>query len=189
MIELHAPNPEWAAGALAFARLFRATLGAKAKRIHHIGSTSVPGLAAKDILDMQVTLADLGEDRALSAALDALGFSHRDGVTHDHLPPGETDPRRWAKRLYSLERPRRMNLHFRIEGAPNAIYAVLFRDYLRATPAAAAAYETAKRQLAAEYGDDPMRYSDRKDPVCDRIMDEARRWAETVRWQVPATEA
>jgi GrpB-like predicted nucleotidyltransferase (UPF0157 family) len=189
MIELHEPKPEWAAHALAFARLFRATLGAKARRIHHIGSTSVPGLAAKDIVDMQVTLADLGEDRAVGAALTALGFSHRDQVTHDHLPPGETEPRRWAKRLYKQERPRSVNLHVRVEGAPNAVYPLLFRDYLRATPAAAAAYEALKRQLAAECAGDLVGYTDRKDPACDRIVDEGRRWAERVGWKVPESEA
>jgi GrpB-like predicted nucleotidyltransferase (UPF0157 family) len=189
MIELHEPKPEWADCALAFARLFRATLGARAQRIHHIGSTAVPGLAAKDIVDMQVTLPDLGEDRAVSAALDFLGFSRRERITADHLPPGATDPARWAKRLYTMDRPRRINLHLRVEGAPNAVYALLFRDYLRATPAAAAAYETLKRQLAAEHADDLARYTERKDPACDRIVDEARRWAEQVRWQVPATEA
>jgi GrpB-like predicted nucleotidyltransferase (UPF0157 family) len=176
MIALHDPKPEWAAHALAFARLLRATLGARPQRIHHIGSTAVPGLAAEDIVDMQVTLPDLGEDRAVSAALDALGFSRVDRITGDHLPPGATDPARWAKRLYTLDRPRRIDLHIRVEGAPNAVYALLFRDYLRATPAAAAAYGTVKRQLAAELAD-------------DQIVDEARRWAETVGWKVPATEA
>jgi GrpB-like predicted nucleotidyltransferase (UPF0157 family) len=199
VIELHEPRPEWAAHALAFARLFRATLGARARRIHHIGSTAVPGLAAKNIVDMQVTLPDLGEDRAVTmgtappnpvaAALDALGLSHRDWVTQDHFPPGETNPARWAKRLYTMEKPRHLNLHLRVEGAPNAIYALLFRDYLRATPAAAAAYEQAKRRLASECGDDRAQYAERKDPVCDRIVDEARRWAEEVGWKVPPTEA
>ncbi len=188
MIEIHDAKREWAGEFRGLARLLRAALGTRAEKIHHIGSTSVPGLAAKDVIDVQVTVPDLGDDGAIGAALAPLGFVRTRRVS-DHLPPGATDPSRWQKRLYCLERPRAVNLHVRVEGWPNARYPLLFRDYLRATPEAAAAYEAVKRRLAAEHGDDLARYSDRKDPECDRIMDHARRWAEQVGWRVPESEA
>jgi GrpB-like predicted nucleotidyltransferase (UPF0157 family) len=187
-VEIHAPRPEWAGEFRALAPLIRAALGARARAIHHIGSTSVPGLAAKDILDLQVTVADLSGDEARDRALGTLGFTRVEARTGDHLPPGATDASRWEKRLYWLRLPRAVNLHVRVEGWPNARYALLFRDYLRATPEAARGYEAVKRKLCAEHPDDLGAYADRKDPECDRVMVAARAWAELVDWKLPASE-
>jgi dephospho-CoA kinase len=187
-IEIHEAKAGWAQEFRGLGRLLRTTLGTRARGIHHIGSTAVPGLAAKDRIDIQVTVGDLGEDEAVGKVLLALGFEKRERVTADHLPPGATDASRWAKRLYKLERPRAVNLHLRVEGRPNATYALLFRDYLRAVPEAAAEYEAVKRRLAAECGDDLVRYTDLKDPECDRVIEKARRWAEQVGWKVPPSD-
>jgi GrpB-like predicted nucleotidyltransferase (UPF0157 family) len=187
-VVIHAPRAQWAGEFRALAPLLRAALGERAWAIHHIGSTAVPGLAAKDVLDLQVMVADLEGDEARDRALHTLGFARVVRITGDHLPPGATDASRWAKRLYSLREPRAVNLHVRPEGAPNARYALLFRDYLRATPEAAQAYEVVKRRLAAEHPDDLGAYADNKDPECDRVMEAARTWAEMSGWEVPASE-
>lgn len=186
-VEIREAKATWAQDFRGLGRLLRAGLGTRARAIHHIGSTAVPGLAAKDVIDVQVTVGDLAE-RSLGGALAALGFARIERVTADHLPPGATDPARWAKQLYKLERPRAVNLHVRAEGRPNAVYPLLFRDYLRAVPEEAAAYEAVKRKLAAEHPDDRGAYTDLKDPECDRIMERARRWAEQVGWKVPPTD-
>jgi GrpB-like predicted nucleotidyltransferase (UPF0157 family) len=188
-VVIHEPKASWAAEVRALAPLIRTVLGARARSLHPIGSTAVPGLAAKDVLDIQVTVDDFGEDRSLDRALATLGFTRIAAVTADHLPPGATDASRWEKRLYKLQKPRPVSLHVRRHGAPNAAYALLFRDYLRATPEAARAYEAVKRRLAAEHPDDPGAYADHKDPECDRVMEGARRWAEATGWSVPAGDA
>ena len=109
-------------------RALRGVLGERALRIDHIGSTSVPGLAAKDTIDVQVTVADLPDANLLAGA----GYREFAPV-RDHRPPdapyGEDD---WAKRLFN-EPPdeRRANIHVRVEGRANQRYALLFRDYLR----------------------------------------------------------
>jgi GrpB-like predicted nucleotidyltransferase (UPF0157 family) len=156
----------------------RAALGSLALRIDHIGSTAVPGLAAKDVIDMQVTVTALDE-AALVRALTPLGYTLRGDITCDHIPPGQDDsPVEWRK-LY-FQPPvgqRRSHLHVREAGRANQRYALLFRDYLRAAPASAAAYAQIKEALARRRPEDQDAYYEVKDPVCDIIIDAAERWA------------
>jgi GrpB-like predicted nucleotidyltransferase (UPF0157 family) len=146
--------------------------------IDHIGSTSVPGLAAKDVIDLQVTVADLAHADRLAPAFQALGY-RATPWRQDHQPAGDTsDPRLWEKRLWqSPPGARRVNAHVRVAGWPNQRYALLFRDYLRAHPDAAAAYARLKRALAERLGDDQDVYTDIKDPACDLIVVAAEAWA------------
>ena len=164
-----------------FARLegdVRAALGARALRIDHIGSTAVPGLAAKDRIDVQVAVADLNDANPLGAA----GFLEFAPVA-DHAPPwAPHDAEQWQKRLFQSDGARRAaNIHVRLDGRANARYALLFRDYLREHPPAAAAYAELKRRLAAELRD-VGRYADVKDPACDLIMVAAEDWARATGW-------
>jgi GrpB-like predicted nucleotidyltransferase (UPF0157 family) len=104
-------------------------------------------MAAKDVLDVQVRVADL--ERAVAAfdvPLAALGF-RRMPYHRDHVPAGCTDdPRRWAKRLWCRRNSAApaVNLHARVVGSPNARLALLFRDWLRAHPEAVAPYAAFK---------------------------------------------
>jgi GrpB-like predicted nucleotidyltransferase (UPF0157 family) len=158
-----------------------AALGPVAERIAHIGSTAVPGLAAKDIIDVQVGVRDLDDPR-LASAFEKLGATATE-IHGDHVPTGHTDPAGWKKRLY---RPpaswRPTNLHVRQVGLANFRYALLFRDYLRHSLPVAAAYAQVKIALARLHPDDPEAYYDVKDPVCDLIMHAAERWATETRW-------
>jgi len=70
-----------------------------------------------------------------------------------------------------------VNAHVRVAGWPNHRYALLFRDYLRAHPPAAAAYARLKLALAERFGDDLRAYTEVKDPACDLIMAAAEDWA------------
>jgi GrpB-like predicted nucleotidyltransferase (UPF0157 family) len=155
--------------------------------VEHIGSTAVPGLAAKDVIDVMTAV---GNNSALVKAADALaaaGWSVRPaGQGNDHPVPGlASDPREWVKRFaHEPEGDRRTNVHVRIVGRANHRYALLFRDFLKAHPDEAARYAEAKRSLA-EWCDSTAQYAEEKDPVCDVIYLSAERWAEEVAWQLP----
>lgn len=176
-IEILEHDARWADEFAAHAVELRAALGSLALAVDHIGSTSVPGLAAKDVIDIQVTVAALGDD--VTRAMTAAGFTHRADITADHVPPGApAKPADWSKQ-YFQNKPgaRRAHVHVRVAGAPNQRYALLFRDYLRAHPEAAAALAEVKSQLAARFADDADSYYAIKDPVCDLIWTAAKAWA------------
>jgi GrpB-like predicted nucleotidyltransferase (UPF0157 family) len=183
MIQIVEYNPGWPGEFEKIARVVGGALGEKALRIDHIGSTSVPGLAAKDIIDVQVSVGQF--DDALTAAFASIGYTLRGDIMGDHLPPGFTGPEsEWEKRYF---RPpvdlRPTHMHVRILGRANQRYALLFRDYLRTHPLAAGGYANLKRILAQFHGDDPDAYSDIKDPVCDIIMQSAEEWANVTMWE------
>jgi GrpB-like predicted nucleotidyltransferase (UPF0157 family) len=165
-------------------------MGAHALRIDHIGSTSVPGLPAKDIIDIQVTVADFEDFAASVPALAAIGYTLVEEIKADHqpgdprMPPDLPYDPQWEKRyLRAPAGQRPTHLHVRAAGRANQRYPLLFRDYLRAHADAAAGYGLFKQRLAALVGDDRIRYTDTKDPVCDIIMSAAERWAVATGWQ------
>ena len=166
----------------AIARVLHDALGDLALRIDHIGSTSVPGLAAKDVIDVQVTVRQLSPE--LEAAFQQARYPRRIDITHDHRPPtatGSSDD--WQKQYYQPPSDvRNTHVHVRRAGNPNGRYALLFRDYLRAHPLAAAAYAQAKVALAQHGPDDWDLYYDVKDPICDIIMAGAEDWATATHW-------
>lgn len=173
MIAIVDYNPTWPAEFEALRAGLQAALGPLALRIDHIGSTAVPGLSAKDVIDVQVTVAALSPE--IAERLRAAGLEQRDELRYDHVPPGaDEDPRRWAKMVF-VQPPgqRRANIHVRVAGHPNQRYPLLFRDYLRAHPHSAGAIDRAKRAIAARHADDVEAYYDIKDPVYDLIWDAA----------------
>jgi GrpB-like predicted nucleotidyltransferase (UPF0157 family) len=184
-VEIVAACSSWPDEFRRIAEELRACLDGLALRIDHIGSTSVAGLSAKDVIDVQVTVAALDLDR-LAPAFERAGCLHRaDQPGFDHRPPGAQGPSEdWAK-LYFEPRPgkRAAHMHVRVQGRPNQRYALLFRDYLREHPAAADAYAELKRRLAALEIDRGV-YADVKDPACDLIMAAAEEWSALSGWRV-----
>jgi GrpB-like predicted nucleotidyltransferase (UPF0157 family) len=182
LIEIVSYRPAWPAEFLSLAAPMRQALGLLALRIDHIGSTSVPGLAAKDIIDIQVTVQGLTQE--VERALNRIGYQRVERITHDHLPPGgsalESDWQKWFFRPPADHR--RVNLHVRVQGCANQRYPLLFRDYLRAHPHMAEAYARVKVALAKYHADDIEAYLDVKDPVCDIIMGGAEDWAAATHW-------
>jgi dephospho-CoA kinase len=176
--ELVLPDETWPAQAERMAARVAAVAGRRAWRVDHIGSTAVPGLAAKDVIDVQVAVPDLATADRLAPAFERAGYVPVP-YRHDHRPAGDvSDPRGWEKRLWqSPPGARRVNLHVRVAGWPNQRYALLFRDYLRAEPRAAAAYARLKQALAERFGDDLAAYTDLKDHACDLIVVAAEAWA------------
>jgi GrpB-like predicted nucleotidyltransferase (UPF0157 family) len=150
-------------------------------RLDHIGSTSVPGLVSKDMVDVQLGVESLDFD--LSAPLQQAGFLVRDDIRRDHTPPGGiNDPADWEKRFAAGTAGRRaVNLHVRRVGASNWRYALLFRDFLRSSPVARAAYARAKVLLAPLCPSVDV-YADAKDPICDLVMLSAAAWAVQTGW-------
>jgi GrpB-like predicted nucleotidyltransferase (UPF0157 family) len=179
------PDDTWGAQFEKTAEVIRRILGDTALRVDHIGSTSVPGLAAKDILDIQATVATEPELDDAVERLTAADWEARP-ARRDHPVPGlPTDEVQWVKRL--VVEPmyrRRVNLHLRVDGRANQRYALLFRDYLRAHPDTAAAYGEFKRRAAALKFDTVNDYADLKDPVCDLIYLPAEEWAGRTGWAV-----
>jgi GrpB-like predicted nucleotidyltransferase (UPF0157 family) len=172
-------DPAWPVRGVALAAEIRSALGPLALRIEHIGSTSIPGMAAKPVYDLQVSVDDLDEAAAaFDQPLAELGFGRRPWES-DHVPAGSDDPPSlWVKRLWTRrEGPEPVNLHCRLAGSPNERLALLFRDWFRAHPAAVPAYARFKEALAEAVNDDVDVYTDVKDPVVDLVIAAAEEWA------------
>ena len=156
-------RPDWPDEFSQIAVRIQEALGSLALRIDHIGSTSVHGLAAKDLIDVQVTVADFTP--ALEPAFQRAGYLRRAAISYDHRPPGAagTDED-WQKQYYQPAAPARaVHVHVRRAGSANGRYPLLFRDYLRTHPLAAAAYAQVKRALANHGPTDWDLYYDVKD--------------------------
>ncbi len=163
----------------------QAALGDHALRVDHIGSTAVPGLPAKDVIDAQVVVASLDDEAGLVEAFSRIGFSPRPGEWNrqDHIPQGWRGPRsEWAKLVFGPPDGERLsNVHVRVRGRANERYALLFRDYLRADERARRAWGELKRRVAAEVPD-LSAYGRIKEPATDALMLAAEGWAERVGW-------
>jgi GrpB-like predicted nucleotidyltransferase (UPF0157 family) len=190
-IEIVDYQPRWPQEFAQIAATLRTAFGPLALAIRHIGSTSTPGLAAKDVIDVQISVAGLDPPAPIQRAIETAGFRMRPDILDDRVPPGaDPDPAQWSKRYAgAFENARRVHIHIRVDGRLNHRYALLFRDYLRAHPAAAATYALIKRELAARHADDVDAYYAVKDPVCDLIMDAAERWAAVSGWRIPESDA
>ncbi|MDD5371722.1 MAG: GrpB family protein [Anaerolineaceae bacterium] len=182
MITIIPYQEKWPGEFQRVALALRQALGTLALRIDHIGSTSVPGLSAKDVIDIQITVSAL-DDQVISV-MTALGYTRPEGIWRDHRPPYwvgvETD---WDKLFFKPPPGQRStNTHVRVLGRANQRYALLFRDYLRAHPASAEAYAELKRRLAQNLAVSAM-YPEVKDPAVDLIYFAAEDWAKATQWQ------
>lgn len=182
-LEISPYQATWPDEFLAIGGALRQGLGKWAIRIDHIGSTSVVGLAAKDIIDIQITVDDFAED-VLEARFGSLGYAVRPKLITDHEPPGiSLDAEQLSKRMVKPPPDQRpTNLHIRKSGMFNQQYPLLFRDYLRSSPVAAATYGHIKQVLATKFPNDIESYYDIKDPVCDAIMAAAGEWSAAGNW-------
>ncbi len=174
-------DPTWPAAAV---RLIARLRLAGASRVDHIGSTSVPGLAAKDVIDLQVTVASLAAADALAEPLALAGFVPMPHLTQDTPHPPNPDPAQWRKRMAASADPGRWcNVHIRVEGSAGWRAALLFRDWLRASPAPRADYLALKERVAAEYATATIGdYADAKEPWFDKAFTEMDRWATDTNW-------
>jgi GrpB-like predicted nucleotidyltransferase (UPF0157 family) len=163
-------DPAWPEQFQRLGARLRTALGLLALRIDHIGSTSVPGLAAKPILDVQISVAALEPVGAYLPALEATGFHWR-----------ADNPERTKRYFREITGPR-THIHVRASGSWSEQFALLMRDYLRAHPAEAARYAALKRELAERLGDDRHAYTDAKDPFIWALMARATTWTQATGW-------
>ena len=148
--------------------------------IHHIGSTSVPGLAAKPVIDIQLTVDSFEPFEPLREAIEVHGY---------RFSPHNDDRR---KRFFDLTTPggvRSVNLHVRVEGEFSQRAALLFRDHLRAEPFAMQRYESTKRELATQDWEDVDTYADAKGDTVWQLLREADVWSQSRAWSPGPSDA
>ena len=155
--------------------------------LEHIGSTSVPGLIAKDVIDLQLgvrRLADADAPEFVKALADK-GFPRSEGSTQDNPHASAPDPSLWRKRFHGSADPGRiMHLHVREVDGLGWRYALLFRDWLRAEADEREAYAEHKRQLAQSAAT-TTEYADAKEPWFVEASPRADAWARHTGWSAP----
>ncbi len=170
-VDLVAPDRRWPERFAQASATLRRVLP-EALLVEHIGSTAVPGLVAKDTVDVLVVIPDLGIVRERAPALAVAGFDLRLGASvtrDDHL---------FLRRV--VDQHRTHHVHVLLPSSPEVADYLVFRDYLRAHPDVAAGYGEAKARLATEHADDRMAYVLAKPAVVEPLMVDARAWAAAV---------
>jgi len=166
-LEIAPYDPAWPAVFSTERERLAAVMGDLAIRIDHHGSTAVPGLAAKPVIDIQISVADLRPLAEYAARLARLDYVH---VPHpdDAFCPFFHRPAAW---------PHTHHVHVVQSGGAEECRTLAFRDYLREHPDAALAYERLKRALAARHSaatfDSRQAYADAKTEFVTRITDQA----------------
>jgi GrpB-like predicted nucleotidyltransferase (UPF0157 family) len=171
-------DPEWPVLFRQLSSRLREALGPTALRIDHIGSTSIVGLAAKPVIDIQISVAEFEPLDLYRRPLEKLGYVFR--ANNPEL----------TKR-YFRERPgdRRTHIHVRRSGSWAEQFALLFRDYMRAHDEDAQAYAKLKYGLAEQYRDDRQGYTEAKAPFIWAIMVKADRWSQEIGWKPGPTDS
>ena len=141
MIEIVPYDPRWPRAFEAERGRIQAAFGSRAIRIDHNGSTAVPGLSAKPVIDIQVSVETLHPVDAHAALLVALGYFHGPHADDDPCPFFHR-PATW---------PHTHHVHLVEAGGDEERRTLAFRDYLRAHPETAREYEALKRRLAIEH--------------------------------------
>ena len=162
--------------------------------VEHIGSTSVPGLAAKDVIDLQIgvrRLADADAPEFVKALADK-GFPRSEGNVEDTVHPWAPEQFAWLKRFHGSADPGRVaHVHIREQGSPGWESALLFRDWLVANPTERDDYADLKRSLAGTGSetrkDSPTMTTDdytlAKEPWIAAALERARVWARHTGWR------
>jgi GrpB-like predicted nucleotidyltransferase (UPF0157 family) len=163
-IEVADPDPDWPRQYRVLAGRIREALGWRVLQLEHVGSTSVPGLPAKPIIDIDLTVADPGHEQDYIPALETTGF---------RLVIRE--PWWYGHRALRADEPR-CNLHVFGFDSPESVRHRIFRDWLRGNLGERDRYAAAKRQAASEAnaaGEHVMQYNARKEQVIREIYHRA----------------
>ena len=185
-------NPVWPAqAARLIARLRAAAAGAgDILTLDHVGSTAVPGLPAKDILDLQLGVVDMAAAERLAPLLADAGFPSWPGILTDNPKPSHPDPSDWPKRVHGNADPgRAVNLHVRAVGSPGWRFALCFRDWLRDDETARTDYLAEKRRVARLHGVDKStaRYAaDKEAWFTGHAAPRMQAWVQRTGWSPPS---
>lgn len=166
-------DENWPKEFQAIAGRLRQSLGDQALRIDHIGSTAVPGLHAKPVIDIQISVLSL-EPMTYKPSIESAGYRHREG-----------NPDLTKRYFREMEGMRRTHIHVREAGSWSEQFPLLFRDFLRGHEEFRQLYAEEKYALARRYDQPHERhlYVDGKDPIIWRIMSEASKWSQEVGWK------
>jgi GrpB-like predicted nucleotidyltransferase (UPF0157 family) len=156
----------------------RAVLGPLALRIDHIGSTAIPNLAAKPIVDVQVSLQTFDEVDAIVLAMRSIGFAFR-----------PENPDKTQRYFREMPGNKRTHIHMRRAGSFQEVFTLLFRDYLRCHPDDAHAYEENKFDLSFAHRDSRLDYLNGKGPLIWEIIMRANRWSQQTGWHPGPSDA
>ena len=155
-------DPSWPSLFAREAERIRAALGDRVVMLEHTGSTSVPGLAAKPIIDMLLVVPDSGDEPSYVPSLEAAGYVLR-----------IREPEWYQHRCFKGP-DTNVNLHVLSRGCEEIERVLLFRDRLRSVPAERELYERTKRELAARAWRHVQNYADAKTEVVEAIIARAR---------------
>jgi GrpB-like predicted nucleotidyltransferase (UPF0157 family) len=138
------------------------TLGAPGMTVVHMGSTAVPGLGAKPIIDIMVGVRDRAEADQMQKALERIGYT-------DVTP--EPDNSEWFYCLGYGTRELYHHVHLVVEGSRHWRRQLAFRDYLRSHPETAKEYNELKKRLANDYGENRVGYTDAKTGFIEGVLE------------------
>jgi GrpB-like predicted nucleotidyltransferase (UPF0157 family) len=178
VIRIESYDANWPQRFAELGRRLRSALGDVALRIDHIGSTAVPGLAAKPVIDIQISVASLEPVDPFREPLERLGYVYR-----------ADNPERTKRYFREPPSEPRTHIHVRKAGSFSQQFPLLLRDYLRAHPAELAAYEQLKRALAAQHPHDGTAYTAAKEPWFWQTIQQADAWAQQTGWEPGPTDA
>jgi dephospho-CoA kinase len=176
VLRLAGPDPTWPdqAGRL-LGRLIQVVRRADVG-LAHIGSTAIPGLPGRDVIDLQVGVPTVADGDALAGALVGAGFAPRPPE-----PASGADEGWWRRRYASADPGRPANLYIRVVGSPGWRSTLLIRDHLRSDEAARDGYAAVKRSLA-ERSADPAAYAAGKKAWFAEELRTAEDWANRTDW-------
>jgi GrpB-like predicted nucleotidyltransferase (UPF0157 family) len=166
-VEVVPHDPRWRDAFEAEAKHVAAALGENVVAIHHIGSTAIPNIYAKPIIDLLVEVRDITEVDGRGAAMESLGYE----VMGEYGIPG----RRYFRKD-NQEGIRTHHIHAFKAGSAEAGRHLAFRDYMIAHPDDAQSYGELKRKLAKEHPQSPDGYMDGKDGFIKEMELRAARW-------------
>ncbi|MCX6139279.1 MAG: GrpB family protein [Candidatus Kapabacteria bacterium] len=163
-------NPEWGVEYERAATVLRVTLGSVVRELYHIGSTAIPGIVAKPIIDILGGVTNVDELDRLTETMNAIGYEARGefGI------PGR---RFFTKHNEAGERTH--HLHAFDVGSNEIAIHLDFRDYMRAYPHYAQQYESLKQALVAQYSMDRDKYTEGKSEFIREMNAKAALWRQT----------
>jgi len=183
-------DPAWAAQAGRLIARIQSVVPRDVLAVDHIGSTAVPGLDAKDVIDLQLSVRDLDAADRIAPLLADAGFPRWPGIVADNPKPAHPDPADWGKRVHGNADPGRpVNLHLRAAGSPGWRYALCFRDWLRADAAARTDYVAEKRRVAGLHETDRSTAgyaADKEGWFTDYAAPGMDAWVQRTGWQPPS---
>ena len=161
-VRLVDPDPGWSAQYAREEERIRSALGPRAVQVEHVGSTSVPGLAAKPVIDIVLCVTDSADEAGYVPDLQAAGYAlqFREPEWYEHRFLRDHDPD--------------VQVHVFTVGCPEVARMLLFRDRLRARSDERELYQRTKRELAAQRWDYVQDYADAKSVVIEEIISRAR---------------